>query len=248
MMRWRWIIQIVMSIFILFLQGCSTDSEPKTVIFYSPHADDESLSFGVAIRNYLHKHSQVHLVLLSDGRKSGAFKQIKQAAKNKVSAKDFPNLRIHDFQKASSALGIDQQKQHIHHLENGRFQLSKVKEIILQYEKKYPQSMHISFSEVDMQKDHVVVGKALNQLKQNKQIHHKQNYISLATIYYSKLKVPPYKKETLLNVDDAVYITHALKVYETWNPKKGFYKTGGFSVPEQFQIAHQEHFNRVSLY
>lgn len=238
---------------LLFLTACmksaeSKPTDPKVAIVYSPHADDESLSFGIAIRNYIHKGYEVHVVLLSDGRKSSAIKKINEVSKTSISREKFSRFRVSDFQRACKSLGINKNLQHIYNLENGYFNPTQVQNILLHYENKYPRAVHLSFSEIDMQKDHAVVGKVLNDLYDQKKIHYKQNYVSLATAHYAKLTTPAYTHEKLEDQRDHTYIDHALKVYETWQPQRGLYKTGGFSVPKQFQIAHQEKFNRRSIY
>lgn len=46
-----------------------TVSRQKTVLYFSPHQDDEILSMGIAICNSVRNGQNVHVVLCTDGSK-----------------------------------------------------------------------------------------------------------------------------------------------------------------------------------
>ena len=82
----------------------------REVVFYAPHPDDETLSMCVLIANHVRVGRKVHVVLLSDGRTSGAL----AAVNARLAAEHLPGLtlaqfgaaRVREFRAACARLGV----------------------------------------------------------------------------------------------------------------------------------------------
>lgn len=70
------------------------------ILFIPPHPDDETLSYGAAIRRYVEDDHDVHVLLLCDGSGSAA------QAETGLSTEDFVRARDDEFMRACRALGV----------------------------------------------------------------------------------------------------------------------------------------------
>jgi LmbE family N-acetylglucosaminyl deacetylase len=77
-----------------------------TVLFVSPHQDDESLSMGAAIRKHIEANHDVHVLLLCGGVESGA------QANSGLSRPAFGYARDDEFIRATRQLGVPYENLH----------------------------------------------------------------------------------------------------------------------------------------
>jgi LmbE family N-acetylglucosaminyl deacetylase len=214
--------------------------ESNTVIYYVPHADDEVLTFGVPIINDIRDGKNVILILLSQGEVSKALHNINQRLKKQITKEEFAKARVREFHRAATVLGVQPNHQYDFHLKNMNFDQSKLRNIIISFEKKYPNALHKGMSMNDYHKDHADVGRALLYLKSQGKIKRYVTYASIYTDRLNKNRIPQnrIKGEIIhLNVySDALVLDRAIEVYKHWEPEKGWYACGYLSVPKQFKI------------
>lgn len=245
------------------MKHLTSNHQKNVVIYLTPHADDEVLTFGVPIRNDLARGYQVYVLLLSKGEKSIArdvvnghfdhqsFHPYMAGQRQRcgfhqkvhipsaegympLDIESFGNARVREFFHATTALGVPKKNQFVYTLQNGHFGAKELKMIIRDWQKLFPNATFITMSEHDVQRDHAQVAKVVNEEYQQKVIRFKRNYASIATRMH-KSWVNQYPKTPLIDQQDQSYILKAIDVYKTWNPEKGFYALGYHSVASQFE-------------
>ena len=72
----------------------------STVLFFTPHQDDETITMGAAIRHHLEYGHDVYVVLMTDGGASGA------RAKTGLNVYDFIDARVDEMTRACRQLGV----------------------------------------------------------------------------------------------------------------------------------------------
>ncbi len=94
----------------------------KSVLYFSPHQDDELLSMGIDICNSISKGQDVHVILCTDGSKCSVIKQLadgkecnKHAGTHKyqLSEEEFITARDKEFLDSCRALGVKDCNVHI---------------------------------------------------------------------------------------------------------------------------------------
>jgi len=78
-----------------------------TVLFVSPHQDDETLSMGASIRKHIEAGHDVHVLLLTNGVNSGA------RAKTGLDRPRFTAARDDEFARACRSLGVPFSNVHV---------------------------------------------------------------------------------------------------------------------------------------
>jgi LmbE family N-acetylglucosaminyl deacetylase len=83
----------------------------KRLLFISPHPDDESIFWGGTIAKYVNSGADVFILLLSMGERGRRCKITKEGKKvvmsdSKRSRSDLARIRMKEFQKAVSVLGV----------------------------------------------------------------------------------------------------------------------------------------------
>lgn len=71
-----------------------------TILYVSPHADDESLSMGSSIRNHLEDGHDIHVLLLTTGVSSGAL------GPSGLTVEEFAAARDDEYMRALRRLGV----------------------------------------------------------------------------------------------------------------------------------------------
>lgn len=237
----------------------------NVVIYLVPHADDEVLTFGIPIRNDLHRKKKVFALLLSKGELSQARDVVNgyydhesnhpyMAGKSQwcklhkrlhipsaegympLTVEVFGQERVKEFLRATSALGIPKKNTFVYELQHGYFGRVAMNYIIRDWLKLYPNATFVSMSEIDVQRDHAHVGKILNQLHQAKVVKYKRNYASVAT----RMKYPFLEKKhpriSLIHKKDQANLLKAVDVYRIWEPHQGRFALGYHSVETQFEF------------
>ena len=105
----------------------------RPVIFYSPHADDETLNMGITIAEHVAAGRDTHVVLMTHGRVTGALDAINgvtlsgywKAMHNPsfegyspLTKADLEQARIREFHHACAQLGVPPSNRHIEYLDD----------------------------------------------------------------------------------------------------------------------------------
>ena len=214
---------------------------PKTkapvAVFYSPHQDDELLTMGVGIMTHIKAGNDVHVVLYTDGAASKVISTVNQkrnkAGFTSLSVAQFSKSRNDEFYRSVVALGVKPSNIHFEYLKDGATKVSDIKNVMLKYEKNYPNARHKAFSYIDNHPDHANGGKALFEL-------YKEGKIKDARFYLQDDEFKAKKVKTFLsdNYDKSFYpkLKQAADSYMIFNPAKGYNQIGYTSVKASFDI------------
>ena len=121
-----------------------TISRQKTVLYFSPHQDDEILSMGIDICNSLRNGQNVHVILCTDGSKCSVRKQLSDGRKcNKhagahtytLTESELTAARDKEFRESCLALGVADGNIHIlkDRFVDRELTISGSKQIIMHY-------------------------------------------------------------------------------------------------------------------
>jgi LmbE family N-acetylglucosaminyl deacetylase len=251
----------------------------KMVIYFSPHPDDEVLTFGIPILNDLRAGKMVYLVLMSSGSHSFARERLngaydKESDKRQLAGKrlrdnidgvfhnpykehykdgwltreKFGEARIREFYLSAAAFGIPRSQVQVFHLANDHFVHSLVRRIFDLYAKEFPDATFVTMSVKDVHPDHSMCGRVLDELRKEHAIKHGINYISITTDRIKKVKIPGSQKVYLTNPADKETLFKAIKAYNTWDPKHGFYAIGYHSVPDEFRLLRKQVYTKTAPY
>jgi len=212
-------------------------------IFYSPHADDETLSMGVGIRNHIVAGYDVYVILLSHGRASNAYNVLAGTQYCSWHAKyhnpssegyapfdkrKFGLTRVNEFINACLALGVPYSNIAVYDLEDGQFTKDQVKAIIQEWVNRVPGAGHKTMTYKDNHPDHVACGQALLEL-------YNAGIIGNARFY---IKREQYDQiNGFFETYDSSYypyIQAAANVYKNWAPTQGKLAVGYHSVKSTF--------------
>ncbi|MBZ5749083.1 PIG-L deacetylase family protein [Metabacillus rhizolycopersici] len=232
------ILFVLLSTIILpILTACElSGNEQKTSIFYSPHADDEVLSLGPSILHHRERGDRVVVVLLSEGKASGAFHKVNEKLEEKglptITRDEFGASRVSEFKKSVEALGVKPDDVFVYQLPDGDIQKEDVKKIMKEMNERYPSATNHALSYLDPHHDHAASGYALKELMEEEK--------NISGLFYipvqehknidseGSYKVPERYKEGF---------TNSLNTYKIWNPDNGFYAIGNTSVLPYFNTA-----------
>lgn len=128
------------------------------VVFYIPHQDDETLTFGLGIMNHLWNGHNVHVVLLTDGSASGVRTTLG------MTEIEFTQARNREVELALSIMGVKPENIDYLNYKDGTLTVAIMESVIKSYEAKYPGAKHKAFSWTDAHVDHKVSGQALKNL------------------------------------------------------------------------------------
>lgn len=232
----------------------------KTLIFYSPHQDDETLFAGVSIMNHLADGYDVHVVLVTDGKASGARNKLngswycnwhnKYHSPSKenygdgtVSETEFRNARDTEFRASLKELGVKDSNVHIasSRYADGTLTVAEAKSVIQSYASQYPEARHMSMTYSDVHPDHAACGTALLQLKDAGTIDDVRWIVKIEEQSFT-----PGVYEDIRSVDKTK-LAKAIAHYKTWNPTNKSYGVGYHSVPALFDILEKEKKSKYHL-
>ena len=195
------IILLLITLSILIGNGCSSQNNKKfdTVIFYSPHADDEVLSMGASILQAKKENKDVIVILLSKGLASSAFPSVnKKLADHNlppITIEEFGNARVAEFKKSVRQLGVNANQVYVYNLPDGHFSANEIKNIMLEFSSKYPNAQHHAMTYHDPHTDHAATGKALKQLIEDHKIKYGIYHIPIQeyeNIPFDKIEKVPF--------------------------------------------------------
>lgn len=252
------------------------DSGSNVVVYFTPHADDEVLTFSVPILNDIRAGKKVYLILMSAGEASKVIHTLNgnngivcpwhKVVHNPLTeeyldgvfdATKLGQARIQEFYRSAAMLGIPKERVQINLVKDGLFTEESVNPILKMYTRLFPNAEFKSMSHVDAHPDHALVGRLIDEMYQYKVISKKQtNFVSIYTARHNELEptatpipiVPGYNLRLKDSISDLPKLQAALDVYKEWDPRSGRYGIGYHSVPTQFQTMKQDPYTRVSSY
>lgn len=235
--------------------------ESKQIVIYSPHPDDETLSLGMAIAEYVQSGFEVHLVLLSQGKTTKAIDSINgnvdinTSVASAFKGRHIPALegysaltqdqigaaRIREFQAAAGLLRIPLSQIHTQETYDGDlFTIENIKKIMTGYAEMFPKAMHMTMSTIDIHPQHRVAGEALRLVSLEKNIA--SSYAVSRTTWKRLLKrklVYPASIPELHWIKPIPHnsnsVLNATLPYCAWNPYNGSFAIGYTSVTNQFE-------------
>lgn len=256
------IIALLLSMTILPNVSHASDNagdEPYHTFFLVPHPDDELLSMGTSIISHnFHSGNNgntniVHLVLLTGGEHSASYEEVNgdrtcsihghkhdpvEEGYAPFDREKFKEGKVKNFRHVAAMLGITPERQHIYDLGDGDVTVDEVKRIITDLSEKYPRNKFKSMSYHDNHPDHANSGKALIELYNEGLVTDARFYAKNSLVHSgewdeltdTRIYPAPYEPKW-----DA-YLKAAMRSYEDWNPRKGYYHAGYVSVEDSFEI------------
>lgn len=224
-------------------------------IFYSPHADDELLSMGVAVLQAVRRGEQVHLVLLTNGAADltcqclrGEMDCAWHARRHDPATESFADqpfdkdafvrARQQEFLRSAEILGVPQERIRLFRFPDGALPQEQVRRIALEYEDDPtidgPKSHHTMSHVVEWHADHIAAGRALEQLWREGRIAPPCGYVKRSMWHAIQ---PHHAVQDIAAAGEeerAILRRAAVEAYSTYDPARGFYAIGRHSVPESF--------------
>lgn len=236
----------------------------KKSIFYAPHADDELLQMGVAIREEIDNGHQVIVVLLTDGASSksrrvlngdikcewhNAFHNHQEDYRDGFLSKfKYSRARSTEFYHSCLALGVKKENIHLLGFADGGLNKDLVKEIIRYFIELYPAASHntITYSEeIENHNDHLAAGNALLDYYKQGEINDIRFFVK--RYCWSFLE----KKDMRLSYmclkakkEQRKYLLNAIEAYKCWQPAAGKYACGYHSVADSFNAFEADMVNK----
>ncbi|GAA5158157.1 GNAT family N-acetyltransferase [Ornithinimicrobium tianjinense] len=195
-----------------------------TVVWYVPHADDESIFMGGAIASERGRRNIV--VLLTRGDASQAIAGVGAKLGRALSVDEFVAARDLEFRAALSHLGVREQDVVRANLPDGALTAELVLEVVRRQARRHPGASHRTMSYLDVHADHAAAGRALR-------LAHAEGLVRDARFY---LPVPQVVDERAARVElDPTAIkakAAALREYQQWRPEEGRLAVGWRSVAD----------------
>lgn len=205
-----------------------------TVLFISPHQDDETLTMGAAISNHIHYGHDVHVVLATTGINSAVRGQ------TGLSRTQFTAARDDEFRRACRELGVPDGNVHVsrHAVDDGALTVTAARDVIRAALDEHPGAWvktHTDRGEqVGQHADHTHLGQAAMQL-------HDEGIIDNLRLY-----VEPYHVSDFEAAHGAITSTEttptpeavrdALDEYRRSHPQRGMHGIGYLSVPSYIDM------------
>lgn len=215
-------------------------------VFYTPHPDDETLSMGVLIAAAVHRGDRVLVVGLTDGRTTGAIREVQARLDHdhvggrkarKLTEDDVAAARDGELRRATTDLGVAPQDVVLAHLDTpdsddgAIVTVAEAEAVMRVFAARYPDATHVTMSDVaEHQQDHLDAGVALHRLLDD-------GTLRSAAWAVSRLwwRAPGSAwRWAVPTADERDAVRHAAREYLTWDPANGAYAMGFFSVRWQF--------------
>ena len=237
-------------------------SPSKQAVFYSPHPDDEVLSFGpIASELYALGHELI-FVLLTAGSTTVAIKLINgelaspgngtrfafkgmrdpnNSGYAPLTQADVGKARTVEFKSAAAELGVKKGNSYIFDLlvEN-ELPITAATAVIEQMVAKYPDATHWSMSTLDTHPHHRSAGEALRIVSAKTGVR-AAYAVSRPTLDQIKKQIeaknPDVPLPTPLKPDSTrmLRVRNSMLPYNAWNPAANSFAIGYASVPNQFE-------------
>ncbi|HEY6795477.1 MAG TPA: PIG-L family deacetylase [Kineosporiaceae bacterium] len=235
------------------LPGLSADAR-RVDVFYTPHPDDETLSMGVLIAAATSRGDRVIVVCLTDGRTSGAIRDInaRLAADHDapaLTADDLGQARDGELRRATGALGVHPDDVVLAHLDapgsdgGAIVTVAEAEQVVRFFAARYPGATHTTMSDVaERQQDHLDAGVALHRLLDAHVVTSAQWTVS--RLWWS-LPGPRWTWALPSTPAERESVRRAGIEYQTWDPRDREFAVGFYSVRWQFAALGRDVRDRV---
>lgn len=204
----------------------------KNVIYFIPHQDDETLTFGSSIYSHIQAGHTVHVVLLTDGSGTAVGKRLGLDKETLVNARNL------EFHKALAVLGVREKNIHKMGIQDSTMTVEQAKKIMLDFYKKYPGASLKTYTYTDFHTDHKNAGLALKELSEEGLVNDVRFYVRRGENANGKrLYRSNYKEEHY------PFLLAASRSYNIENERIGMYGIGWKSVPDSFRRMEKEPWN-----
>jgi LmbE family N-acetylglucosaminyl deacetylase len=208
-------------------------NENSNVVFYIPHQDDEALTFGVGIMNHVMNGHNVHVVLMTDGSASNVRTSLG------LTEALFTQARNREFNYSMMIMGVKPQNISYRNIKDGTLTVANSETIMKEYEAKYPNAKHKTFSWTDPHTDHANLGVALKNLNTAGVIADARFYVRRGDnpvgLILTTESFQEYYRPFLLAVSAS---------YNMENTRLGYYAIGHKSVPASFDSFEEQPLSR----
>jgi len=237
-------------------------SPTKQAVFYSPHPDDEVLSFGPIASELLELGHELIFVLLTAGSTTVAIKLIngelsspgngtRFAFKGKhdpnnsgyapLTTLDIGKARTIEFKSAAAELGVKKGNTYTFDLlvEN-ELPIASAKTVIQQMVTKYPDATHWGMSTLDTHPHHRAAGEALRIISTETGV---RTAYAISRTTWDQIKTQIDAKNPDVSnpspfkpdISRMEKVRNAMLPYNAWNPVANSFAIGYASVPKQFE-------------
>ena len=237
-------------------------STNKQVVFYSPHPDDELLSFGPIASEYVSLGYELIFVLVTAGSTTTARRLINgelaspgngtrfvykgkrdpaMSGYSLFTEEDVGRARTIEFKSAVAEMGASPDKVSCFDLlKNNQIPVSECKELMQQVISKYPNAIHWTMSTLDVHPHHRTLGESLRSISESREVRTAyaisrvgwDQITSQQTLQNQSIPEIQHFKPDLSRVQR---IRNAALTYNAWNPVAGSFAIGYASVPAQFE-------------
>lgn len=194
------------------------------VIWYIPHADDETIFMGGSIASTRDRRNI--LVLLTQGGASFAITKVSERLGAPVTPEEFMRARKNEFMAAIAHLGVRLGDIVQHELPDGAVNERDVYSIVADQARQHPRAAHRTMSWLDPHPDHRAAGEALRRAKEEGIVDDALFHLPVPVLAAEEFdKVP---------LDRAAKSAKrkALDEYRRWDPSQGRFAVGVTSVPD----------------
>jgi LmbE family N-acetylglucosaminyl deacetylase len=243
------------------LDSTVLDPINKQIVFYSPHPDDELLSFGLIASEYIAIGYEVVYVLLTSGSTTTAIKLIngelpspgngtRFVFKGKhdplisgykpLSIEDVGRARVNEFRSSVGEMLARATSVYCYDiLVNNQIANEDAIAVMTEISKMYPQAIHWTMSTMDVHPHHRAAGEALRQLSLTTPI---KTAFAISRTTWEQIKKQRLVNNLALPItfsfkpksDRMQHVRNAVLPYNAWNPFAGSYAIGYSSVSAQF--------------
>lgn len=244
------------------LDSSVLSSTDKQVVFYSPHPDDELLSFGPIASEYISLGYELIYVLVTDGSTTVARKLINgellspgngtrfvykgkrdpaMSGYTLLTEDDVGRARTLEFKSAAAEMGVYPDKVNCFNiLKNNQVPMNACTDLIQQFIAKYPTAIHWTMSTMDLHPHHRSVGEVLRSITENTTTRTAYAISRLGWEQISNQQQMQNSSVPIINHFKPDYsrvqrIRNAALTYNAWNPAANSFAIGYASVPGQFE-------------
>jgi LmbE family N-acetylglucosaminyl deacetylase len=237
-------------------------SPTKQAVFYSPHPDDEVLSFGPVASELLELGHELIFVLLTAGSTTVAIKLINgelsspgNGTRFTFKGKHDPNnsgyaplttidigkARTIEFKSAAAELGVKKGNTYtVDLLVENELPIASAKTVIQQMVTKYPDATHWGMSTLDTHPHHRAAGEALRIISTETAVRtayviSRPTWDQIKTQIKAKNPDVPNPTPFKPDISRMQKIRNAMLPYNAWNPVANSFAIGYSSVPNQFE-------------
>lgn len=224
----------------------------RTVLYFSPHQDDELLTMGIDICKRIKKGDTIHVILCTDGSMSSVRRRLNDGETcdkhsgthhYDLTAEEFVKARDREFMGSCLALGIKEENIHIpqNRAVDGSLSVEAAKELIRNCINTIDSDALICTISPDngggQHRDHKAVGEAAKQLFYEGFIKELQLFVEpylFETVKLNARQIPV--DPTIIKAGGKIstQISDAISSYSKWDPDNGRYAVGYHSVTNEF--------------